>query len=407
MVNCFRPPTTGNARIDYLDNLRAVAMLLGVFLHAALAFAEPAREVWLATNPQGSRGLDASIWFIHLFRMSLFFLLAGYFGQGVWQRKGLRPFFGGRFLRVVVPLFVFYPVLLIAMTLVIGFALAYVPEPEGLLGLIAAEGSKPAAERMPSQIGTMHLWFLYYLLGFVVVGSGLQGLGSTLIHGRPLGRWRPDWQPKWRPSQKLGLVGLGFPLVLVPGAALGGSPLPAPESFVPQVWPFAFYGLFYLAGAALYGREHWLDDLAPYGGGLMAASLLVFIPYYRCLPTLNLALLQSGQLPLSDSRHLWLAVLTSLLSVWLTISCLIWARRYLAGRNEILSWCSDSAYWTYLIHLPLVIFWQTLLTPLPWSLWLKLAVVLVGTLLPCWATYVVFVRYTPIGWLLHGKRAFP
>jgi hypothetical protein len=36
-----------------------------------------------------------------------------------------------------------------------------------------------------------------------------------------------------------------------------------------------------------------------------------------------------------------------------------------------------------------------------------LCVVLIGTIVPCLATYVVFVRYTPIGWMLHGKRTFP
>ena len=79
-----------SARIHYLDNLRALAMLLGVYLHGALAYAEPSRSVWIATNPQGSVAIDASIWWIHLFRMGLFFLLSGYFAKLVIQRKGLR-----------------------------------------------------------------------------------------------------------------------------------------------------------------------------------------------------------------------------------------------------------------------------------------------------------------------------
>lgn len=37
-------------RIYYLDNLRATAMLLGVFLHSALAYAQPAQSVWLVTD---------------------------------------------------------------------------------------------------------------------------------------------------------------------------------------------------------------------------------------------------------------------------------------------------------------------------------------------------------------------
>ncbi len=60
-------------RIHYLDNLRALAMLLGVYLHAAFAYAHPAQTIWLATDVKSSRWIDASIWLIHLFRMSLFF----------------------------------------------------------------------------------------------------------------------------------------------------------------------------------------------------------------------------------------------------------------------------------------------------------------------------------------------
>ncbi len=37
-------------RIHYLDNLRALAMLLGVYLHAAFAYAHPAQTIWLATD---------------------------------------------------------------------------------------------------------------------------------------------------------------------------------------------------------------------------------------------------------------------------------------------------------------------------------------------------------------------
>ena len=84
--------SNASSRIHYLDNLRALAMMLGLYLHGALAYAEPARSVWIATNPEGSVAVDASIWYIHLFRMGLFFLLSGYFAKLMIQRKGLKPF---------------------------------------------------------------------------------------------------------------------------------------------------------------------------------------------------------------------------------------------------------------------------------------------------------------------------
>ncbi len=60
-------PRIMEGRIHYLDNLRALAMILGVVLHAGLAYATPAQEVWLATDSQGSVVIDMSIWLIPLF----------------------------------------------------------------------------------------------------------------------------------------------------------------------------------------------------------------------------------------------------------------------------------------------------------------------------------------------------
>lgn len=100
-------------RIHYLDNLRALAMLLGVYLHGALAHAEPAQSVWLATDPGSSVVIDVSIWFIHLFRMGLFFVLSGYFAKLVIERKSLRYFLRSRCLRIALPFLVFYPLLVI------------------------------------------------------------------------------------------------------------------------------------------------------------------------------------------------------------------------------------------------------------------------------------------------------
>ncbi len=68
---------------------------------------------------------------------------------------------------------------------------------------------------------------------------------------------------------------------------------------------------------------------------------------------------------------------------------------------------SDSSYWLYLAHLPLVIFLQSLIRSrdLPagvkfWGLLIFASAVLLGS-------YQLFVRYTPIGTMLNGKRTRP
>jgi hypothetical protein len=142
-------------------------------------------------------------------------------------------------------------------------------------------------------------------------------------------------------------------------------------------------------------------------GWLVIVCGLGFWIYYVTLPELEIDSLDAGPVQVFGQRRVGSAVLTAYLSAWLTLLAIVVGRRFLATRNGLLSFISDSAYWVYLVHLPLVLFWQTFLIPLPWPLGIKMAIVLLGTTIPSLLTYVVFVRYTPIGWLLHGKRQFP
>lgn len=380
-----------SARIHYLDNLRALAMLLGVYLHGALAYAEPSRSVWIPTNGQGSVAIDASIWWIHLFRMSLFFLLSGYFAKMMILRNGLKPFLWKRAIRIALPFVLFWPLLMAAMTIVFIFAFSYVKEPQGLMQLIVAARQNPEAAKSPTPYTTMHLWFLYYLLMFSLIAA----IGSRWT------RLKFDWlfQRGWL---------LAFsPLALVPGAMGGGLPMASPESFVLTWWPFAYYGLFYWAGWQLLGREVLLDRLQPWCWALVLASVLLFVPHYFLLPVLDIALIQQATESRSLMPSLLESVLAAYLSASLTLAALLVGQRFLARSNAWLKFCADSSYWVYLIHLPIILLLQTLLIPIAIPILGKLMLVTLVTWLFCLATYVVFVRYTPIGWMLNGKRAFP
>ncbi len=378
------------ARIHYLDNLRALAMLLGVYLHGALAYAEPSRSIWIATNPQGSVAIDASIWWIHLFRMDLFFLLSGYFAKLLIQRKGLKHFLWNRGIRIALPFVLFWPLLKVAMTIVFVFAISYIKEPQGLMQLIVAASENPEpAESLPYT--TMHLWFLYYLLMFSLIAAFCSRWVSLKF----------DWlfQRKW-------LLVLS-PLALVPGVIGGGLPIAAPESFVPAWWAFFYYGLFYWAGWQLLAREALLDRLQPWCWPLVCTSSLLYVPHYFLLPVLDVDLVQQAPRSRLLFPYLLECLLASYLSVLWTLSALLVGQRFLIRSNAWLKFCADSSYWVYLIHLPVILFLQTLLIPITISVFGKLVMVTFITWLFCLATYVVFVRYTPIGWMLNGKRPFP
>lgn len=378
-------------RIHSLDNLRALAMLLGIYLHAAFAYADPSQSFWLATDFRSSVTIDASIWFIHLFRMSLFFLLSGYFARQVLERKGTKQFLWGRFIRIAVPFIVFYPFLLAAVTVVIVFALSYVPGPRGLMGWIAAIARDTSGSQEPPPWTTMHLWFLYYLFLF--------NLLTPLFARLPIPRWI------WMLERPFGWLFL--PLLLVPGVMIAGAPIPAPESFIPAVWPFLFYGPFYCLGWQLGGSDELLARLTAHPWAMLGVSLAMFPIYYVTMPTLDLGLADLASLPTQRQTHPLAILCTAYLSVLLTFTAIAFGRRYLERRNAYLAFVADASYWLYLIHLPIVLFIQTLLIPVETSVWIKLSITLFITFVACLATYVVFVRYTPLGWMFHGKRAFP
>lgn len=378
-------------RIAYLDNLRALAMLLGVFLHAAFAYARPAQTIWLATDSQSSIAVDVAIWFIHLFRMGLFFLLSGYFAKLVIERKGTKQFIWNRCLRILFPFILFFPFLLAATTVVFVFSLSYLDQPRGLMGLIAESAKNNPGSQEQQSPGLMHLWFLYYLMAFSAIGALAYqvkrfDVGVLFRH------------PRWL---------ILSPVILIPAALASGTPMPAPESFVPDIWPFAFYGVYFFAGWQLRGREHLLGLARPYVWYFVGISAVLFVPYYLLMPYLDLNTLVSQ----NATQSVWVrcveASLTAYLSVLLTIASLLLGQRYLSRKSSFLNFLSDASYWIYLVHLPIVLFLQTLLIPLPLPYWLKLIAVIIGTTVPCLATYLVFVRYTPLGWLLHGKRSFP
>lgn len=390
-------------RIHYLDNLRAIAMMLGVFLHAGFAYAKPSNVIWLATDNQSSTAVDCAIWFIHLFRMGLFFLLSGYFSKLIFEKRGWSGLLWNRLIRIAVPFVLFYPVLLVAIIGVFIFAISYLENPSGIMGLVAAGEEVESTEPKKSIFTLMHLWFLYYLFFISILGALLgskldqtiPSLARTLRLDR-LSLARSQW-----------IVFAVLPLLFVPAVMMAGVPVPAPESFIPSVWPFLFFGGFFFSGWLIRGREHMIDMEARHIWGLVLLMVAAFVVYYASMPVVDLRILFGGQFDQSTLQY-WLGILlTCYLAVGLCWLSLVLGKEFLNSRSSFMGIVSDSSYWVYLVHLPLAVYLQTLLVPLDWSIWVKLFLSTAGTLVPCLFTYLVFVRYTPLGRLLHGKRSFP
>ena len=103
---------TSHERLHALDAVRAGALLLGVVFHAGFSFIPgiPA-GIWAMVDSSPSTTLAVVLFATHMFRMTLFFLIAGFFARMAFHRRGARGFWADRGKRILVPLVVGWIVL--------------------------------------------------------------------------------------------------------------------------------------------------------------------------------------------------------------------------------------------------------------------------------------------------------
>ena len=89
-------------RLHALDAVRAFALLLGVVFHAGFSFIPGLIPgLWAATDNSPSAPIGVALFAAHMFRMSLFFFVAGFFARMLFQRGGARGFWSNRLRRIL------------------------------------------------------------------------------------------------------------------------------------------------------------------------------------------------------------------------------------------------------------------------------------------------------------------
>ena len=381
------PQIVREERLHALDNLRAVAMLLGIVLHAALSFMTLPIP-WIARDAGGSLGFDLMVGVIHGFRMQLFFFLAGYFGHLLWQRLGMKDFLKQRWRRIGIP-FLLGMVTLVPLIIVVWGWSEMRAEP------------RPAHRQYGGltlfSIPTGHLWFLEMLL-LLYGGAALVAWGGKV----KCSAWLPrldaafDWfiaQP-WKPL----LLVPPTVLCLWDGPMLGEIDA-AGLRLLPAARAVVYYGLFFLIGWWLHRRRHQLDALRGWLKTYSALAVLAFLALGAC---------HLAQVKPADPHFLrvkLLALAAAALYAWLmTFAVTGWFLRFAGQHQPWIRYLADASYWCYLLHLPLVLWLQVLVAQWQMNGWLKFSGIMLVTMLLLLASYHACVRYTWIGRMLNGPR---
>ncbi|MEO8017660.1 MAG: acyltransferase family protein [Pseudomonadota bacterium] len=389
--------TSEPERFHALDVLRASALLLGIVLHSAMSYLPGFREVnWPLADESTSAGLGILFFVIHMFRMSLFFIIAGFFARVLHQRLGTAGLLKNRLRRIGLPLLAFY-LLVMPLTIV---AFIWGARQLGIHG----------PPKMPAPIPVVgppvpwgHLWFLYLLL----VIYGLLLLGRAIVV-------RLDANGALRAAigrlLAIAVKARVAPLLLAApiAATLFVSPwwhqwmgLPAPIlGFVPNFPALLAYGGAFLVGWFFHRQQECLRVLAADWPLYLAVALLGTTAALYIVGTTPVF----GPLSLGVvERVAYTGAYTIALWCW-SFAAIGLVVRYFNAPNASWRYLADASYWMYLIHLPIVCLLQARMLgwPLHWSVKLPLILLLTGATLVL--SYRYLVRDTFMGTFLNGRR---
>ena len=387
--------TMSTERIEYLDALRAFALILGVVFHAGLSFM-PVFIGWAVMDINTSQAISIFSLVSHSFRMPLFFLIAGFFTCMSVQKYGVKALAISRAVRLGLPFIAGW--FLLRPLLVSGW----------VMGGASMRGEADIADglwqglsiltELPADIFTgTHLWFLYYLMLFTAIAV----LVLTLVERVPTvsqalavsGRRVLAWLCASR-------SGLMLRCLLVAGCLwwMEHWGLDTPDK---SLWPhmplLLIYGGFFLLGWGLYQHQFLLADfmqidwfqLTWLGIGVMGA---VYLSAYEMHPGHEFYLYFKAGFVLCYASMMWL----------LTAALMTVCKRLFSQPNAIIRYLSARAYWLYLIHLPLVVWLQVAFAEMPLHWLVKLISITLITLAIAFTLFELIVKRTWLSYVLSG-----
>ncbi len=380
-------------RLHGLDALRAGALLLGVVLHASLAFFP--QQIWIVADDSRSIGAAWLFFTIHLFRMTAFFLIAGFFAHLMLARKGWVGFARDRAVRIAGPLAAFwFPVMAGIVT-----ALVWNAHVSGLI--VPGAPPPPAPTYDWTNFPLTHLWFLYVLClfyGVLLIGHAVLG---TLDRRDAVGRGVD--------AAMGALVGPWMPLVLATPLALAlwldpkwiaFFAVPTPdEGLVPDTAALVGFGLAFLIGMALNRRRALLQRIAHWSPAYLGMAVGAGILAYNLAGGPNLTPIAEPSL-----TKAFAAAAVALATYASALAAVGLSIRFLSGHSPVRRYLADASYWVYILHLPLVMLAQVWVQDWagPWGL--KLAGVSLGVFAVCLLSYELLIRHSVMGRWLNGRR---
>lgn len=353
-------------RLPYFDAMRAYAVILGIVIHAASGYLVHSTPIW-PHLPQSSIMFDCMVWVIHMFRVPVFFFVAGFFTYDLWNRKAVWGFIQNRWKRIVVP-FLMSAIIFNIPTILTNIFFHKLKTIHDFLIICSNLG---------------FTWFLEYLLIFYLLfliinpifkRSMFKKIANIII------------------AKHFYVVIFVFVTFLM--LWLNKSVyIPISLSYIPNFWLLLFYGLYFFLGVLV---SHDSESVAKLFDWRWNYLFICFV-----LLVLNVTIMYRW-----PAKGITLAIFLYSGASFLLFYCFIAACiKFCHRQNRILQYISDASYWIYLTQVYLILQLQTLFSEYGW-IYFKFSVTCIITLLVGLFSYDLFFRKGKISDITDNNNPF-
>jgi len=327
-------------RLHFVQWLRVFLIVLVVAHHAAAPYG-PTGGAWPVDDPASTDWLSPFFALNAAYFMGFFFLIAGYFTAGSYDRKGGATYVRGRLIRLGIPLVFFIFVVFGPLVYL------YTSPPEGFLPFYLSTYIGGGEMEMG------HLWFVAQLLALGL----LYALWRLLLSARG----RSDDRAFPAPGNRA-ILAYALALGLVGALVRTRYPqdawvdilwlVPAEPAHLPQ-----YVSMFVIGIIA--GRGRWFSEIDPAIGkrwfGVGTAAFVAAVVLWALGERVPAVL---------DPQITW-GFIEAFVCVGMILGLTVFFRRYCAESSRWLDWLDGNVYGVYLIHWFVVVALQIAILAMP------------------------------------------
>ena len=407
-------------RYHSLDFLRALAMYLGVILHVTILFGSTDRILWNFYSEYYQDSFNYQItWGIHLFRMQFFYIIAGFFAEMVYLKKGGKYYSKNRLKRILVP-FIFGCLIIYPLTL-------------GVFAVHNAElADKTFLERSlhffmweffsgtdyNPGITFVHFWFMWFLMIFYAIHVVGRAVFLSWIQKIKLSSGWVRFVDLCIQKQ-FGIFILAGITLMIHLTFRSSIFLPSESHLDAAINDLSYYMVFYFFGVGLYHCKEFFGKLAR---NLKWNLVLIFtFVFWIHAATDAIDIHRSPVVDINSWKPqsfqvFWEGVFYGGTGRYLTIyvRCLLcWSfcfallalgQKFFSRKNEFVRYFADASYWVYWVHLPVTFYFSVLLQPVEINALFKAYLAIVISTVLIMSMYMLFVRNTILGDYFCGWR---